>query len=534
MNIDLANDPCRFISLCWPDMQLYGKQREIIESVRDNIWTFTPAANEVGKSHICAITAWWFFLTRQPCKTVIISTTDKHLKNVLWRSLMHLKNTSAFQLPVTIHSSKVDKWADTIGKDLLAEDYIIGQVTNEPDSFQGHHLPKQDVPRVLLIGDESSGIMDAFFEAAIPWAHRILFVGNPLNTTNFFFFQSRKGDAEDPAGYGGLLRKVIHVSAEDTPNVQAGMYWEQLPKDSRTARPPVIIDGLISYEDYLRRKHEMPEPERIMRLEGQFYTGDQALLFTHAALDASQKRWKTLPPVAQRDAVAMGIDTGQGRDLTVWTIVDDDGVIAFYSDKKSRARTVVNKTVQLVEQYNIDPKNVAIDFGGGGNEIAQFLPWRVRCVMFGESASQHRRVKGRQKKEQQRVTRISYKNRRAEMYGILSSAMNPELREKVFAIPPHHVELRKELSVIPLMWDNEGKLQLPPKDQTSANAKDQLSMRSLLGGKSPDHADSLALAYFALKNAKRLTGFEGGSLNDDKADSFTASIESQTMQFFNG
>ena len=42
----LATDPLRFVATCWPDMQLYEKQREVLLSVRDNIETFVHAPTD--------------------------------------------------------------------------------------------------------------------------------------------------------------------------------------------------------------------------------------------------------------------------------------------------------------------------------------------------------------------------------------------------------------------------------------------------------------------------------------------------------
>lgn len=36
----LATDPMKFVSVCWPDLKLYAKQRDVLLSVRDNIETF--------------------------------------------------------------------------------------------------------------------------------------------------------------------------------------------------------------------------------------------------------------------------------------------------------------------------------------------------------------------------------------------------------------------------------------------------------------------------------------------------------------
>ncbi len=55
--LSLAADPLRFVSLCWPDMQLYSKQREVLFSIRDNLETFVHAANETGKTRIAAVGA---------------------------------------------------------------------------------------------------------------------------------------------------------------------------------------------------------------------------------------------------------------------------------------------------------------------------------------------------------------------------------------------------------------------------------------------------------------------------------------------
>ena len=54
---ELANDPLRFIKLCWPEMKLSETQREVLLSVPENIETFVHAANKTGKTRIAAITA---------------------------------------------------------------------------------------------------------------------------------------------------------------------------------------------------------------------------------------------------------------------------------------------------------------------------------------------------------------------------------------------------------------------------------------------------------------------------------------------
>ena len=62
----LATDPLRFISVCWPAMKLYDKQRDVLLSIRDNIETLVHAANELGKTRIAAVAVVWWFASRTP------------------------------------------------------------------------------------------------------------------------------------------------------------------------------------------------------------------------------------------------------------------------------------------------------------------------------------------------------------------------------------------------------------------------------------------------------------------------------------
>jgi hypothetical protein len=80
----LATDPLRFVSLCWPDMQLYDKQRDILLSLVENKETFVHAANELGKSRVAAICAIFFFASRRPARVITSSTTQAQLDSILW------------------------------------------------------------------------------------------------------------------------------------------------------------------------------------------------------------------------------------------------------------------------------------------------------------------------------------------------------------------------------------------------------------------------------------------------------------------
>ena len=97
--LSLAEDPLKFVSLCWPKMELYGKQREILCSVNRNVETFVHAANETGKTRIAAVVVLWSFTTRTPARAITSSSSETQLNSILWTEIHSLLRASRFPLP---------------------------------------------------------------------------------------------------------------------------------------------------------------------------------------------------------------------------------------------------------------------------------------------------------------------------------------------------------------------------------------------------------------------------------------------------
>jgi hypothetical protein len=156
---------------------------------------------------------------------------------------------------------------------------------------------------------------------------------------------------------------------------------------------------------------------------------------------------------------------------------------------------------------------VAFDAGGGGKQIADLLRDRgcedLLDVTFGAAADDARK----------------YKNKRAELYGELREALAPRRRVErllatpverwphaanCLALPPDDAPLRGDLAVLPLLRDAEGRLRLPPKDKPSrpTSGRQERSVRDLLGGRSPDRGDALALAWYAWQRGRAVEAAE--------------------------
>ena len=112
--------------------------------------------------------------------------------------------------------------------------------------------------------------------------------------------------------------------------------------------------------------------------------------------------------------------------------------------------------------------------------------------------------------------KYAYRDRRAEMYGMLSLLMDPDANPRGFAIPnevqghepvgglvdePHfrYKELHRQLAVVPKFYD-QGRLFLPPKNPKPGrvNESREVTMHGLLGC-SPDESDALVLAVYGLQ-----------------------------------
>src|SRR5690606_16429275 len=132
------------------------------------------------------------------------------------------------------------------------------------------------------------------------------------------------------------------------------------------------------------------------------------------------------------------------------------------------------------------------------------MGYPVRTVAFGESIALEPRRGVTRVEERRRLQeeRYVYLNRRAQLYGELSILMNPAGPRGGWAVDPDagtaHLELIRQLSLIPTVYDREGRLKIPPKDRDRPDSQ-EVTLRSILG-RSPDEADAVVLAAWAMQH----------------------------------
>jgi len=492
-------DPMKFLELCWPDVRLYDKQVEIIYSVRDNIETVVPAGNGLGKDFISGFIALWFFCSRRPARVVTTSVKYEQLNDVLWGEMRRWIETSKFKLPIHYNHMKIRQKREDGTLVPLSE--LIGQVVNKGESMLGRHLP-QDIPRTLVIFDEASGIDDSVYETADTWAHRKLVIGNCYPTTNFFFKGVQGGDLKLD-GRKNFQRKVIRIKAEDSPNVKYGFLQK---RNGMKPDGTVLIPGVVDYLKYEERRAIWDPMRQSIGLDAEFYEGAEIKMYPAAWLVDAQEFYRELITSGRsRIARAIGIDPAEGGDSTVWTVIDEFGIIEQISKKTPDTSKIAGDTIYLMNEYRVPAEKVCFDRGGGGKQHADNLRskgFNVQTVAFGEPVKPGlkrgtRRFDEKVKEEEERYV---YKNRRAEMAHMLRLAIDPNTFENEgrvgFAIPPKCSELIKQLRAIPLRIDGEGRIYLPPKNKKNADSNEECLVDLI--GHSPDEWDSLMCANHIL------------------------------------
>ena len=197
----------------------WSKQRDVLNSVQDNIRTAVRSCHGSGKSFIASIIAAWWVSTRPLGEAIVVTTapTYHQVHSILWEDIRkhHINAAQRYKdgkspMPLPGYITQSDQWKTDDGM-------LIGfgrkPADNNDHGFQGIHRRY-----VLVIVDESCGIKKNLFTAveAITTTEnsRILSIGNPDDpATEFFEFFKNKLNKD-----GNPIWNKIDISSFDSPN----------------------------------------------------------------------------------------------------------------------------------------------------------------------------------------------------------------------------------------------------------------------------------------------------------------------------
>ena len=195
-----ATDPVGFV-IDGLGETVWSKQRQILESLRDNKRTAVPACHAPGKSHIAARAVAWWIAVHPPgtARVVTTASTFRQVKGVLWPSIRRV--AARYDLPGEVFTTE---WQ--IDGIIVADGFSPAEYNDT--AVQGIHAP-----HLLVVVDEAGGIgpnLGRALEALMTGDHtRLLVLGNPPVDRDGSWFERL---CESP------LYEVIPISAYDTPN----------------------------------------------------------------------------------------------------------------------------------------------------------------------------------------------------------------------------------------------------------------------------------------------------------------------------
>lgn len=438
---DYVKEPRAWQRTKLPDVHLWSKQWEIVESVRDNRQTAVKSCHAAGKSYTSAFVAGWWIDAHPPGSAFVVTSapTGAQVKAVLWREMNRVHKSA--KLP---GRSNQLEWYN-YDNELIA--FGRKPAEHSPDAFQGIHAEF-----VLVILDEATGIPGSLWDAASSLASnegsRTLAIGNPDDPTSRF-----KKVCDFPTWH------VIRISAFDTPNFTG----EEVPDFLRR----VLVSK--TWVDEKRVEWTETSPLWTSKIEGEFPSDSEDGVIPMSWLTKS--RFREQMPSGD---VELGLDvSGGGKDRSVvWARQGMHALAKHVRQGEKDPDALALWVAELVTLYSATSLKVdANGVGWGvGSLVDKHLPYNHHCaivpIMVGEAADDPER----------------FLNKRAELWWMARELCRRDDGWDLTAIDDDDAdELTK-----PRYHTNN------PRQRIQVEKKEDLIKRL---GRSPDSADALILAF---------------------------------------
>lgn len=480
-------------------IELWRKQREILESVRDNRATAVAAGHGVGKTYVAAVACMWWVDVHPEAETFIASTAPTvDQVALLWDNIREMHSL--------MQKRYADKKIDHGPKGYITGDHkwkrlngsLIGQgrrpATERLDvAFQGRHATY-----LLAIGDEAVGIPEPLLNAlgviATGEYNRQLLSANPTDPS---CAMAKIWTTENP------MWTRLHVSVMDSPLIT--------PEEGFDVDGAKGLSGWKFVEQAKADYGGEDDPRYISRVLGQWAFDAGNNVFTEEEIAKGCNVFVRPDPLALPelgcDIARMGEDASfvyrMERGL-VWETDEETGLPTVETAKEGyRLRHVGEWRKAPLTGTNPDNLGsserihelalaegasvVKPDASGIGSAVIDGLmelndEQYVVVEVFGGAAPSDTRA---------------YINMRAEQYFRIKMLLNSGLLD----LDPKDEKLLDELRGILFEYDDKGRLKI--------ESKDSMKRR---GAKSPDAADALWYALLDVSELIYPTGSRPGDV----------------------
>ncbi len=450
--------------------QYWQRQRDILESFRDNVITIVPSCNGSGKTFTAAGAALWALYTHPNSKVITTGVTWGQIEKAIWGEIRNAHANAKMNLggppPNTVDLKLGPNWT------------CVGVSTNDPVALQGVHAHGG----VWIIAEEADGIPEEIFQAIkgnmTGVGCHLLAILNPIDPESYV----NRVLMNDPRAV------VLPIDAFSTPNfTEFGVVVEDLrsgtwkDKVGTSAYPqPWLITPEWAAAEMANEGEE--SPFIVSRVFARWPDVAEDALIQQSWIEKAWLRWPDAKETGMRaighDVARYGDDktvTAVRRGLKFWISDIGSGM-----DSEQAAGQAIKRGVleQMDAGKSAAKALVYVDVAGVGAGVYDILKTGtsgVRCTAVdnAERATEPER----------------YVNKRAENYWNFREL----LRTEAVALDPHDRQLAAELRAVKFLI-KKGRVQIEEKAEIKKRLK-----------RSPDRADAIVLA--ATGDASAATSF---------------------------
>lgn len=361
-------DPVAFAREVLGIADLWPKQVEILEALRDHPRVCVRSGHKVSKSHSLAIAALWFFSAFEDARVFATCVTARQVDEIFYRECkrMHARSKVPLSGSPSQKASSGIRAAD--GREIVG--FTARQVEGVA-GISGRNL--------LYLVDEASGVEDGVFDAIEgnrAGGARIVMVSNPTRCEGYFF---------DAFETKAKFWRAVAVSSEETPNVLEGRE---------------VIPGLATREWVEEKREEWGEESALyrVRVRGEFVRTEEGKICSLHALSMAEARNEEAP---DGERLQVGVDpAGDGEDGDETAIVLRRGLrhVASYTFR-GLSEPVILATVKGILSEHLRPRErpiVVVDregrigatlFGLMRAEVEEVLQWDLVGIRSSERAT---------------------------------------------------------------------------------------------------------------------------------------------------
>lgn len=159
---------------------VWGKMKEVSESVLNNQFTAVKAGHSLSKSYTVSRLALWFLYTHYPSTVITTAPSYNQVESILWKEIAEAHNLAKVPLGGEVLKTSLDLQKATDGKKWFAVGFATkpDTVTSQVTRLQGFHNEN-----VLVIMDEAAGILPQVWDAVMKLLttpkQKLIVIGNP-------------------------------------------------------------------------------------------------------------------------------------------------------------------------------------------------------------------------------------------------------------------------------------------------------------------------------------------------------------------